>query len=101
MPFGNRKNILEDLFSSVLSQFKKYHPSWYLKINYLGIYPSLKLRILLEKIFSIFLKLNITPNTWAFMGYSFECTYIFVFKTSIDVCVLAFNLNFGDGEIQG
>jgi len=27
MPFGNRKkNILEDLFSSLLSQFKKYPP---------------------------------------------------------------------------
>jgi len=27
MPFGNRKFFLEDLFSSSLSQFKKYHPS--------------------------------------------------------------------------
>jgi len=31
--FRNRKNILEDLFSSVLSQFKKYHPSVNLKFN--------------------------------------------------------------------
>jgi len=51
MPFGNRKNILEDLFSSVLSQFKKYHPSGNLKFNYLGISQSLNLRILMEKIF--------------------------------------------------
>jgi len=41
MPFGNKKkNILEDLFSSVLSQFRKYHPSGNLKFNYLGIFQS-------------------------------------------------------------
>jgi len=46
MPFGNRKkNILENLFSSVLSQFK-YHPSGNLKFNDVGIFQSLKLRIL-------------------------------------------------------
>ena len=51
MPFGNRKkNILEDVFSSALSQFKKYHPSGNLKFNYLGIFQSLKLRISTEKI---------------------------------------------------
>jgi len=50
MAFGNRKkNILEDLFSSLLSQFKKYRPSRNLKFNYLGNYHSLKLRILMEK----------------------------------------------------
>jgi len=32
MPFGNRKK--EDLFRSVLSQFKKYHPPGNLKLNY-------------------------------------------------------------------
>jgi len=50
MPFGNRKNILEDLFSLVLSQFKKYHPSGNLKFNYLGIFQSLKLLISKGKI---------------------------------------------------
>jgi len=35
-----------DLSSSVLSQFKKYHPSGNLKFNDLGISQSLKLRIL-------------------------------------------------------
>jgi len=46
MPFGNRKkNIFEDLFSLVLSQFKKYHPSENLKFYNLGILKSLKLRI--------------------------------------------------------
>jgi len=38
MTFGNRKkNIVEDLFSSVLSQFEKYHPYSNLKFNYMGI----------------------------------------------------------------
>jgi len=49
MPFGNRKNILEDLSSSVLSQLKKYHPSENLKFYNLGILKSLKLRILVKK----------------------------------------------------
>jgi len=43
MPFGNRKIILEDLFGSVLSQFKKYHPSGNLKCNNLGIFSKLKI----------------------------------------------------------
>jgi len=43
MQFGNRKNILEDLFSSVLSQFKKYYPSGNLKFINLGIFQSLKI----------------------------------------------------------
>jgi len=56
------KNILEYLFSWVLSQFKKYHPSGNLKFNYLGISQSLKLLISMEKIISISLKLYFTPN---------------------------------------
>ena len=48
MPFGNSKLIFEDRFSSVLSQLKKYHSSGNLKFNNLGIFQSLKLRILLE-----------------------------------------------------
>jgi len=50
MPFGNRKNILEDLFRSVLSQLKKYLSSGNPKLNYLGIFQSLKLRIFMGKI---------------------------------------------------
>jgi len=46
-----------------LSQFKKYHPSENLKFNNLGISQSLKFRVLTEKILSISLKLNFTPNT--------------------------------------
>jgi len=41
MPFGNRKKI-EELFTSILLQFKKYHPSGNLKFNNLGISQSLK-----------------------------------------------------------
>jgi len=48
MPFGNRKKYFKDLFSSVLSQLKKYNPSGNLKFNYLGIFQSLKLRIFEE-----------------------------------------------------
>jgi len=62
MLFGE-KIVLGDLFSSALSQFKKYHPSGNLKFDNLGIFQSLKLRILLGKILPISLKLNFTPNT--------------------------------------
>jgi len=54
------KIILEDLSSSVLSQFKKYHPSVNLKFNDLGTFRSLKLLIIMEKNLSISLKLNVT-----------------------------------------
>jgi len=61
MPFANRKkNILEDLLSSILSQFKNYRPFGNLNFNNLGIFQSLKLRILVEKILPICLKLNFT-----------------------------------------
>jgi len=63
------KKNLEDLFSSVLSQFKKYHPSGNLKFNNLGIFLSLKLRTLVRKILPISLNLNFTPNTLAVMGF--------------------------------
>jgi len=42
--------ILEDLFSTVLSQFKKYHPSGSLKFNNLGIFQYLKLHNLMGEI---------------------------------------------------
>jgi len=68
MPFGNRKHILEDPFSSVLSQFKIYHPSGNLEFNNLGIFQSLKLRNSMGKILAISLKLNFTPNTLGCYG---------------------------------
>jgi len=43
MPFGNRKIFLEDLFSSLLSQFKKYHTSGNLKFNNLGIFQRIRI----------------------------------------------------------
>jgi len=63
------KNILEDIFSSVLSHFKKYHPSGNLKFNYLGIFQSVKLHILKEKILLISLKQNFTRNTLGCYGF--------------------------------
>jgi len=59
---------LYDLFISILSQFKKYHLSGNPKFYNLGIYQSLKLRILVEKILSISLKLNFIPNTLGCYG---------------------------------
>jgi len=43
------KFLLEDLFGAILSKFKKYHPSEKWKFNNLGIFQSLKLRILMKK----------------------------------------------------
>jgi len=63
VPLATEKNILEDLFSAVMSQFKKYHPSENLKFNNFGIFQSLKLRNLMVKILRKSLKLNFTPNT--------------------------------------
>jgi len=65
---ATEKFNLEDLFSSVLSQFyKKYHPSGNLKLNYLSIFQSLKLRILMETILSISLKISL-QILWAVMS---------------------------------
>jgi len=63
-----KKNILEDLFSSVLSKSKNNHPSGNLKFNNLDIFQSLKLRILMGRILRISLKLNFTPDTLCSYG---------------------------------
>jgi len=60
--------MLEDLFSSVLSQFQKYHPHGNLQFNNLGIFQSLKFLILMEQILPISLKLNFTPSTLGCYG---------------------------------
>jgi len=60
--------VLEDNVSSVLSQFKKYHPSGNLKFNNLRIFQSLKFNILTEKILPISPKLNFTLNTLGCYG---------------------------------
>jgi len=63
------KNIVEDLLSSVLSQFKKYHPSENLKFNDLGIFSKLKKFIFFTDIvLPISLKLNFTANTLGCCG---------------------------------
>jgi len=64
MLFGNRKKFLEDLFISPLVHFKKHHPPGNLKFDYLGIFQRLNVRISMEKMLSISLKLNFTPNTY-------------------------------------
>jgi len=71
MPFGKRKKILEDLFSSVLSQFKNFHPSGNPKFDNLGIFQSLKLRNFMGKVPRISLKLNFTPNTLGCYGLNY------------------------------
>jgi len=55
-----------------LSQFKNYHPSGNPKINYLSIFQSLKLHILMENILSISLKLNFNPNILGYYGLRFD-----------------------------
>jgi len=64
----------EGLFSSVLSQYKKYHPSGNPKFNNLGIFQSSKLRIFIEKILRISLELNFTLKTLG--TYRLICTDI-------------------------
>jgi len=84
MPFGTAKNILEDLFSSLLLQFKKYNPSENLKFNDIGISQSLKLRFLMEKILPTFLKLNFTSNTLGCYGLSiYRAVYNTLYKILI------------------
>jgi len=63
-----KKNILEGFFSSVLPQFKKYHPSGNLKLNNLDIFQSFKFRIFMGEILPMSLKLNFTPNPLGGMG---------------------------------
>jgi len=65
MPFGF---ILQDLISSLLSIFKKYHPSGNRKFNNLGLFQILKLRNLAGKILQIPLKLNFIPNNLGCYG---------------------------------
>ena len=63
-----KQEHLEDLFSSVLLHFKKYQPLGNLKFNNLGIFQSLKLRILAEKTVLISRTLNFTPNNLSCCG---------------------------------
>jgi len=68
------KFVLEDLFSAVLSKFKKYQPSKNVKFHNLGFFQSLKLCNLMGKILRISLKLNFTPNTLGCYGLNYTRT---------------------------
>jgi len=63
-----QKFILVDLFSWVISQFKKYNPSGNLTFNNLCLFQSLSMRILMEKILPLSFKQNFTPNTLSGYG---------------------------------
>jgi len=55
MPFGNRKIHFREYFQFSIVTIKKYHPSGNLKFTNLGIFQSLKLRILKKKSFQFLL----------------------------------------------
>jgi len=60
---AREKNTLEDLFSSVVLRFHKYHPFGNPTFNNVGIFQCLKFRTLIEKNLPISLKLDFTPNS--------------------------------------
>jgi len=66
----------EDLFSSVLSQFKRFSLSGNPKFVNLSISQSLESRILMKTILSITLKLNFTPNTLGCYGLNILRGYV-------------------------
>jgi len=68
MPSGNRKKYFRGSSQLSIVIIEKYHPFGNLNFYYLGISRSLRLRILMEKILSISLKLNFTPNTLGCYG---------------------------------
>ena len=81
-----KKNILEDFLSSVLSQFKKYHPSGNLTFNNLGIFQSLTFRILMKKkILPISLKVNFTPNILSCCGFTHSLSKPELFWRQLDL----------------
>jgi len=71
MPFGNRKKYFRGSFQFSIVLIKKYHSSGNLKFYNIGIFKSLKLRILVKKILRISLELNFTPNTLGCKGLRF------------------------------
>jgi len=64
MPFGNRKIHIRGFFQFIFFTIQKISRlSGNLKFNNVGIFQSLKLRILAEKKLPISLKLNFSSNT--------------------------------------
>jgi len=60
---GNKKKYFRGSFQLSIVTIQKISPSGYLKFNNLGIFHSLKSRILMEKILPISRRLNFTPDT--------------------------------------
>ena len=80
MPFGYKIKKKSFIRLNIVTIYKRYHPSGNVKFNYFGIFQSLKLRILMEKLLSISLKLNFTTNN---LGcYGLESTVFFKSKIS-------------------
>jgi len=63
-----KKKYFRGYFQFSIITIQKYHPPGNPKLNYLGDFQSLKLRISMEKIVSISLKLNFSPNTLGYYG---------------------------------
>jgi len=68
MLFGNRNIYFRESFQFSIVTIKKYHLSGNPKSDYLGVFQTLKLLILLRKILSVTFKLNFTPNTLGCYG---------------------------------
>jgi len=56
-----------------LSEFKEYHPSWNLKLNYFGILQSLKLLLLMGK------------NPFYFSSAEFHSKYFGLLWVKVDI----------------
>jgi len=68
MPFGNRKFYFGGYIKLIIVTIKKISFPRNLKFYNLGIFKRLKLRILVEKLLPVSLKLNVFQILWAFMG---------------------------------
>ena len=69
---------------------KKYHSSGNLKFNFLGIFQSLKLRILMEEVPLISLKRNVTSNTLGVYGFNILLLSVFTQLLSFVIRLLSF-----------
>jgi len=70
---------MEDLFSSVMPQFKKHHPSGNIKFNNLGTFKSFKLRILMGKKPSNFSYAKFHTKYFGLLWVSFREHRVFLF----------------------
>jgi len=70
-----------------LSKFKKSSPLWKPEIELFRHFPKLKIAYLMEKILSISLKLNCTPNTLGCYGLSNEMGHLTFIPETLGVRV--------------